>query len=100
MTEPVEVDIPHKLGREGARARIAGGIDKLESYIPGGSVTDKSWSGDTLRFTVSVLGQRAQAAVDVLDDKAHLAVTLPPMLAMFAGKIRDMLGKEGPKLLK
>ena len=100
MTDPVEVDIPHKLGREAARARIAGGIGKLESYIPGGTVTENRWDGDRLSFTVTALGQRAHATVDVLEDKAHLAVVLPPMLALFAGKIRDMLGREGPKLLK
>lgn len=100
MTDPVEVDIPHKLGREAARSRIAGGIGKLESYIPGGTVTENRWDGDRLSFTVTVLGQTAHATVDVLEDKAHLAVMLPPMLALFAGKIRDVLGREGPKLLK
>ena len=100
MNDPVEVDIPHKLGRAAARERIAGGIGKLESYIPGGAVTENRWEDDTLRFTVTVLGQKAHATVDVLDDKAHLAVVLPPMLSLFAGKIREMLGREGPKLLK
>lgn len=100
MTDPVEVDIPHKLGREAARARIAGGIGKLESYIPGGTVTENRWDGDRLSFTVTALGQRAQATVDVLDDRAHVAMMLPPMLALFAGKIRDVLAKDGPKLLK
>ena len=100
MTDPVEVDIPHKLGRAAARERIAGGIGKLESYIPGGTVTENRWDGDTLSFTVNMLGQKAHATVDVLDDKAHLSVVLPPMLALFAGKVRDVLGREGPKLLK
>ncbi|URW75331.1 polyhydroxyalkanoic acid system family protein [Sphingomonas donggukensis] len=100
MTDPVEVDIPHKLGREAAKTKIAAGIGKLESYIPGGSVTDNRWEGDRLSFTVSALGQKAHATVDVLEDKAHLAVMLPPMLSLFAGKVREMLGREGPKLLK
>jgi hypothetical protein len=100
VSDPVEVDIPHKLGREAARARIAGGIGKLESYIPGGSVTENRWDGDRLSFTVKAMGQAAHATIDVLDDRAHLAVTLPPMLALFANKIRDVLGREGPKLLK
>lgn len=100
MNDPVEVDIPHKLGREAARARIAGGIGKLESYIPGGTVTENRWDGDTLSFTVAALGQRARVTVDVLDDRAHVSAVLPPMLSLFAGKVRDMLGREGPKLLK
>ena len=100
MTEPVELDIPHKLGREAARARIAGGVGKLESYIPGGSVTEHKWDGDTLRFTVAAMGQRVATTIDVLDSHVHLKAELPPFLALFANKIRDVLGREGPKLLK
>ncbi len=100
MSEPVELDIAHSLGREAARTRIANGIAKLESYIPGGKVTEHRWDGDRLTFTVAAMGQRAAATVDVLDDKIHLRVELPRFLAMFASKIRDVLGREGPKLLK
>lgn len=100
MTEPVELDIAHSLGREAARARIAGGVGKLESYIPGGTVTEHRWDGDTLRFTVAAMGQRVATTIDVLDDKVHLKAELPPFLGMFANKIRDVLGREGPKLLK
>lgn len=100
MSQPVEVDIPHKLGREEARRRIADGIGKLERFIPGGSVTDNRWDGDCLSFTVAALGQRAGAKIDVRDTHVHLIVDLPPMLALFAGKIRNVLLAEGPKLLK
>ncbi|KQN25054.1 hypothetical protein ASE86_01950 [Sphingomonas sp. Leaf33] len=100
MSEPVELDIAHSIGREAARARIAGGIAKLESFIPGGKVTEHSWDGDRLMFTVAAMGQRAATTIDVLEDKVHLKVELPPFLGMFANKIRDVLGREGPKLLK
>lgn len=100
MSDPVELDIAHSLGRDAAKARIAGGIAKLDSYIPGGKVTEHHWDGDRLTFTVAAMGQRAATTVDVLEDKVHLKVELPPFLAMFANKIRDVLGREGPKLLK
>lgn len=100
MTEPVEVDIPHTLGREAARTRIAGGVGKLESFIPGGSVSEYRWDGDRLTFTVAALGQRVATTLDVLDDRVHLKAELPPFLALFANKIRDVLGREGPKLLR
>ncbi len=100
MTEPVELDIAHKLGRDAARERIAGGIGKLESFIPGGSVTEHRWDGDRLTFTVAAMGQRVATTIDVLDSHIHLKAELPPFLAMFANKIRDVLGREGPKLLK
>ncbi|HET9509804.1 MAG TPA: polyhydroxyalkanoic acid system family protein [Sphingomonas sp.] len=100
MSDPVELDIAHSLGRDAAKARIVGGIAKLEGYIPGGKVTEHRWDGDRLMFNVSAMGQRAAATVDVLEDKVHLKVELPPFLAMFANKIRDVLGREGPKLLR
>ncbi len=61
MTQPVEVDIPHKLGRAGVRTRIDGGIDKLAGMIPGGTMHDKRWDGDTLHFTISAMGQSVAA---------------------------------------
>ena len=100
MAEPVEMDIPHKMGREAARARIAGSVGKLESYIPGGSVTEHKWDGDRLTFTVQAMGQRVATTLDVLDSHVHLKAELPPFLALFAGKIRDVLSREAPKLLK
>ena len=35
----------------------------------------------------------------VFDDNVHAVVELPAVLALFAGKIRDALGRELPKLL-
>ena len=100
MTAPVEVDIPHKLGRDAARARIEKGFGKLAGFIPGSSVTDHRWAGDVLTFTVEAMGQRIGATLTVLDDKVHALFDLPPMLAMFAGKMRDQLAKGGQKLLE
>ncbi len=100
MTQPVELDIPHRLGRDAARARIAGGIDKLSDFIPGGTVTENRWDGDRLSFVVGALGQRAAVTLDVLDDKVHLSVDLPPMLSLFAEKIRGKLSSSGGRLLK
>lgn len=100
MSDPVELDIPHTLGREAARARIAGGIGKLADFIPGGAVTENRWDGDRLTFVVAALGQRAAATVDVLDDRVHLKVELPAMLALFADRIRAKLGRDGGTLLK
>ncbi len=100
MNQPIEIDLPHKLGREGAKARIAGGIDKLADFIPGGNVTEQRWDGDTLLFTVEAMGQRVGAKLTVLEDKVHALFDLPPILALFAGKIRDKLAKDGPKLLR
>jgi len=100
MTQPVEVDIPHKLGRAAVRARMDSGIDKLAGMIPGGTMHDKRWEGDTLHFTVTGMGQTVAARCEVQDANVHAVLDLPPMLALFAAKIRDKLTREGPALLK
>jgi hypothetical protein len=100
MAEPVTVDIPHKLGREAARGRIAGGVGKLADMFPGGGQVEQRWEGDTLHFTVSAMGQVIACRLDVFEHHVHAEVDLPPMLALFAGKIREKLAKDGPKLLE
>ncbi len=98
--QPVVVDIPHKLGREAARARIAAGIGKIGSMFPGGGNVVERWEGDTLHFTVSAMGQSVACRLYVGDELVHAEVDLPPMLALFARKIREKLAKEAPKLLE
>jgi hypothetical protein len=100
VPEPIKVDIPHKLGREAARARIAGGVGKLAEMVPGGGTVDQRWDGDTLHFSVSAMGQTVASRIDVLDSHIHAEVDLPPMLALFAGKVKDKLLSVAPKLLK
>ena len=100
MTQPIELDLPHKLGRDAARARIEGGIGKLASFVPGGTITDQRWDGDTLSLAVEAMGLRVTSRLTVLDDKVHAVFELPPFLALFADKIRDKLAKDGPKMLE
>lgn len=100
MADPVIVDIPHKLGRAAARARIAGGVGKIAEIVPGGGQVEQRWEGDTLYFTVSAMGQKVATRLDVLDDKVHAEVDLPPMLALFASKIRQKLTEKGMTLLR
>lgn len=100
MSQPVTVDIPHKLGLAGAHAKLDGGIGKLASFIPGGAVTDHHWEGETMHFTVSAMGQTIASRIEVMEDKVHAVIDLPPFLALFADKIRAKLAKDGPALLK
>ena len=100
MTQPIELDIPHKLGKAAARARVEHGFKGIADLIPGGRVTQHQWTGDALEFTVEGLGQRIAARLEVFEDKVHAAVDLPAFMALFAGPIRDKLAKEGPKMLE
>jgi Putative polyhydroxyalkanoic acid system protein (PHA_gran_rgn) len=100
VPEPIKVDIPHRLGREAAKARLEGGIGKLATLFPSGATVEHRWEGDTLQFTARAMGQTVASRLDVFDSHVHAEVDLPPMLALLGGRVRDQLMQIGPKLLK
>ena len=100
MTQPIEVDLPHNLGRDEARRRIANNLHKLEQHIPGGAQVQSGWTGDQLNLDVAAMGQSIAATIDVMESKVHLKVLLPPMLGMFSGMIQAALQKKGDVLLE
>ena len=99
MADPITMDFPHKHPRAVVRARLEEGIRKAGAMLPGSSVTEHRWDGDSLHFTIVAMGQRVSSRVEALDDKVHAVIDLPPLLRLFADKIRAKLAKEGPKLL-
>src|SRR5262245_22880153 len=100
MAQPIEVDLPHRLGRDEARRRIADNIHKLQEHIPGGAHVESGWTGDQLNLKVQALGDAVQATIDVHDSTVHLKVLLPGMLGMFAGPIQAAMQKKGGALLE
>ncbi|HEX3678054.1 MAG TPA: polyhydroxyalkanoic acid system family protein [Sphingomicrobium sp.] len=100
MTQPIEVDLPHKLGKDEARRRIANNVHKLQEHIPGGAQVQSGWAGDQLSLDVAAMGQSVTATIDVLEDKVHLKVLLPPMLGMFSSIIQGALERKGSVLLE
>ncbi len=100
MQQPISVDLPHSLGREEARRRIANNIHKLKEHIPGGAQVTSSWVGDELDLNIQAMGQAVQAKIGVEETKVRVRVVLPGMLAMFARPIEAMLQKKGDVLLE
>jgi putative polyhydroxyalkanoate system protein len=100
MTQPIEVDLPHNLGKDEARRRIANNIHKLEQHFPGGAQVQSGWTGDQLNLDVTAMGQSVTGTIDVLENKVHVKLLLPPMLAMFSGIIQGALQKKGDVLLE
>ncbi len=100
MGEPVTVNIPHQLGVAEAKSRIGSGIHTLSDIIPGASLTDHHWQGDHLHFTLEAVGQRIISEMQIREDEVYAIFDLPPVLAMFANKIKAKLQKEAPKMLE
>jgi len=100
MSQPIEVDLPHNLGKDEARRRIANNVHKLSEHIPGGAQVQSGWTGDQLNLDVAAMGQSITAAIDVMETKVHLKVLLPPMLGMFSGMIQAALQRKGDVLLE
>lgn len=101
MAETIKVDIPHKLSREAARARIEESFGKLRQDMLGGMVKfEDVWTGDHLDFRARVMGQSVTGRLDVLDDAVHVEVDLPAFLAAIAEKLKGRLRKEGQVLLE
>ncbi len=101
MERPIDVTLPHTLGKDAAKQRLANNIHKLGDHIPGGAAqVTNSWSGDTLNLTVSAMGAAVEAAITVEERLVRCHIMLPGMLALFARPIEAMLKSRGPELLE
>jgi hypothetical protein len=100
MTAPIIVDLPHQLGAEEARRRLAGGIGKLEDHIPGGAEVHSSWTGNRMDLKVGTMGQEIAAHIDVMEKIVRIEVVLPPMLGFFGKQIEALLRRQGAQMLE
>lgn len=98
-TQPIHVDLPHKLGRTEARRRIANNIHKLTSFFPGGGSVSHQWTGDRLDLDITAMGQTVTARLDVEEALVRCHIALPGMLALMAKPIEAALRSKGSELL-
>ena len=101
MSVPVVIDVPHRLGRAGARERLRARFAELGGHMPGGiGEVRASWPGeDEMALEVSAVGQTIPAKLEVMDEVVRVHVSLPPMLAYFSGLIGAAVREQGTKLL-
>ena len=99
MSQPIDVDLPHKLGKEEAKSRIAGNVHKLQDQIPGAANVTSRWEGDTLKLAIAAMGEAINADLTVHEDRVHCHFELPGLLGMFAQPIAAMLRARGGDLL-
>jgi hypothetical protein len=101
MSQPLVVSIPHRLGREEAARRIKSGLAAARAnYSMLLTISEESWTGDSLAFSASALGQVAAGTIDVAEDHVRLEVRLPWLLAVFAEKLTPAIRKEGTLMLE
>ena len=99
MAQPIDVDLPHKLGKDEAKSRIGGNIHKLRDHIPGGGNVTSRWEGDTLKLSIAAMGDAINADLTVYDNRVHCHFELPGLLGMFAQPIAAMLKAKGSDIL-
>ena len=100
MTAPINVTIPHQLGRAEARRRIEAGFAKLVATLPGSpSRSSDRWDGDRLIFSLATMGQTIAGVIDVRDAVVLMEVELPSWVGVIARGFKDRLQKAAQLLL-
>lgn len=101
MARPVSITVSHELGREAAVTRLRDGVDRIRDRL--GLVkmqlVEEKWTGDTLEFGVSALGQTVRGKLAVEDALVRVEVMLPWMLAVFAEKLKLGVERQGRLML-
>lgn len=101
MSKPFIVSIPHQLGKDEAVRRLKSGLGGVRTnYGHLFSIDQEVWTGDTLQFRVSAIGQAVSGTIDVTEDHVTLQVYLPWLLAKIAEAIQPLIRKEGTLLLE
>ena len=99
MARAIEINIPHDLGKDEARRRIAEGFGRLRQQIIGGLggvfAVNERWEGDRLHFEGGALGQKVTGRIDVMADAMRMQLDLPEILAAMADRLTGKLKKEG-----
>lgn len=101
MSKSIVVTLPHNLGAEAAKTRIAERIDLLRrDYVDKLAYSEINWTGDRADLRVVAFGQTTTAQLDVMADALRIEVQLPWILAALSGKIQGVLTSNAQDSLK
>ena len=101
MTGPLIVIIPHSLGKAEASRRLKSGLASVRTAFAGKlSGVEEVWTQDHMEFRIGVFGQAATGTIDVADEHVRLAVELPWVLGLLAGKAKALIQKQGQLMLE
>lgn len=101
MPSPVVVDIPHELGKAGARKRLESGFSGMrEKFGFAGMAVEERWEGDRLYFSASGLGQKIVGQIEVMDKLARVELQLPWALGILAERMQGRIKSAATLLLE
>jgi hypothetical protein len=100
-TKTIDISIPHRLGRDEARARLKAGAERLQSQFAGQAAhIQQTWTDYRADFAFSAMGQGITGRLNVEENAVKLSVDVPWLLAILADKIKGRIEQEGRKLLE
>ena len=101
MSKPLVVSISHRLGKDEAIRRLKSGLAAARTnFAHVMNVQEETWTGDRLELRISALAQVVSATIDVAEDRVHLQLVLPWLLAKLAETIQPLIRKEATLLLE
>ena len=100
----MRLNIPHMLGKDEVRRRIAAKMDGAEAKagaLVGGQLNlDLAWiDRDTLSVEASAMGYTVPASLEITETLLVFDVTIPGGLGFARGMIENMIRERGEKLL-
>ncbi len=101
MPNAITITVPHNLGVETAKKRLAERITHLQrDYVDKVASSEVTWAGDAATVRVAALGQTTTAQLTVLSDMIRIEVQLPWLLATLSGKVQDFISKNANDVLR
>ena len=101
MSNSIVITVPHNLGAEEAKTRIAGQLEHLRGdYIDKLAYSEVNWNGDTADLRVGAFGQTVTGKICVMSDSVRIEVQLPWILAALTGKIQGVLKSNAEESLR
>jgi hypothetical protein len=101
MANTITVTVPHDLGVETAKKRLAERIEALQrEYVDNVAKSEVTWSGDVATIHVAALGQTATAEMTVLAEMVRIEVQLPWLLAKLSGALQGFISHNANDVLR
>lgn len=96
----MQVAIPHNLGREEVRRRLASRSHELADHLPGMAQVETSWpSEDRMTMAISAMGQSMTGHIDIQDHQVVFDVALPGALSFIQPIVESAIRQQGTRLL-